>query len=156
MYNHEPKKYQCPFCRIAKRIEDKHVITRQDDIFYRDKFVTAFISSHWWPNNRGSVIIIPNKHFENIYSLPNNISHKIQDLGKKIAIALKVVYKCDAVSLRQHNEPDGNQDVWHYHLHVFPRYKNDKLYQLHSEKYLSNRKERIIFSIKLKQYFSTD
>ena len=35
---------------------------------------------------------------------------------------------CDGVSSRQHNEPAGNQDVWHYHLHVFPRWENDKLY----------------------------
>ena len=49
MYNHEPKNYKCPFCKIVKGIEDEHVITKQDDIFYQDKYITAFISSHWWP-----------------------------------------------------------------------------------------------------------
>ncbi|HEX3722191.1 MAG TPA: hypothetical protein VHV31_05340, partial [Nitrolancea sp.] len=35
---------------------------------------------------------------------------------------------CDGTSFRQHNEPAGNQEIWHYHLHVFPRYVDDDLY----------------------------
>jgi histidine triad (HIT) family protein len=41
---------------------------------------------------------------------------------------MKAAYHCDGISTRQHNEPAGNQDVWHYHLHVFPRYTDDQLY----------------------------
>jgi len=35
---------------------------------------------------------------------------------------------CSTIHARQHNGPAGNQDVWHYHLHVFPRYTNDGLH----------------------------
>jgi histidine triad (HIT) family protein len=42
---------------------------------------------------------------------------------------MKQVYDCDGVSTRQHNEPAGNQDVWHYHLHVTPRYHGDRFYE---------------------------
>ena len=45
-----------------------------------------------------------------------------------MALTMKVVYSCDGISTRQHNEPAGNQDVWHYHLHVTPRYKDDVFY----------------------------
>lgn len=41
---------------------------------------------------------------------------------------------CDGVSTRQHNEPGGNQDVWHFHQHVFPRWLGARLYQRHDEK----------------------
>jgi histidine triad (HIT) family protein len=41
---------------------------------------------------------------------------------------MKAAYGCDGTSTRQHNEPAGNQDVWHYHMHVFPRYAGDRLY----------------------------
>jgi histidine triad (HIT) family protein len=44
-------------------------------------------------------------------------------------LALKKAYACDGVSTRQHNEPAGGQDVWHYHLHVFPRFAGDDLYR---------------------------
>jgi histidine triad (HIT) family protein len=42
---------------------------------------------------------------------------------------MKRAYGCDGTSVRQHNEPAGDQDVWHYHLHVFPRYAGDDLYR---------------------------
>ena len=134
-----------------KIIENENINTKQNDIIFQDNYVTAFISSCWWKNNKGHVIIIPNKHIENIYDLPSEISYRIHDLEKDIAIALKETYKCDGVSSRQHNEPCGNQDVWHYHLHVFPRYKNDNLYK--SERENTKPEERLEYAIKLKNYF---
>lgn len=111
MYNHAPNGYICPFCLIAKGIENENLYTKQTDIIYKDDYVTAFIGAGWWMNNKGHVIIIPNSHFENIYDLPDEISANIHKLERKVAIALKEVYKCDGVSSRQHNEPCGNQDV---------------------------------------------
>ncbi|MCB2298153.1 HIT family protein [Clostridium tagluense] len=151
MYNHAPKDYICPFCLIVKGIENEHVLTKQDDIVYKDDYITAFIGAGWWNNNKGHVIIIPNNHFENIYELPNEFSAKIHEFEKEIAIAFKKVYKCDGVSSRRHNEHCGNQDVWHYHLHVFPRYKNDNLYLTGRE--LSKPEERLEYAEKLKNYF---
>ena len=154
MYNHEPEGYKCPFCRVVGWIEDKHVITKQSDVFYRDDYITAFISSHTWPNNNWNILIIPNEHIENIYSLPKNLSQKIHEFEKQVAVAFKKIYKCDAVSTRQHNEPCWNQDVWHYHLHVLPRYENDKLYTLHEEKYQEDEKQRAFYASKLREYFT--
>jgi histidine triad (HIT) family protein len=45
-----------------------------------------------------------------------------------MAVAIRSTYGCDGISTRQHNEPAGYQDVWHYHVHVFPRYTDDLLY----------------------------
>ncbi len=153
MYNHEPKGYHCPFCLLASGVENKNVLTKQDDIVYQDRLVTAFIASHWWPKNAGHVIIIPNKHFENIYDLPDNLSARIHKIERMVAIAFKAVYHCDGVSSRQHNESAGNQDVWHYHLHVFPRYKNDQLYEHHAQKQVANPEERKRYSKKIRTYF---
>ena len=63
----------------------------------------------------------------------------------------KRLYKCDGVSSRQHNEPDGGQDVWHYHLHVFPRYKNDNLYAMSRTQ--TTAEERAVYAEKLKSHF---
>jgi histidine triad (HIT) family protein len=46
---------------------------------------------------------------------------------------MKTAYSCDGISTRQHNEPAGSQDVWHYHLHVIPRYKDDQYYMTQGE-----------------------
>lgn len=151
MYNHAPKNYICPFCLIVQGIENEHVVTKQADIVHKDDHITAFISAGWWENNKGHVIIIPNRHYENIYELPDDDSVRIHTFEKQVAIAMKTVYRCDGVSSRQHNEPCGNQDVWHYHLHVFPRYKDDRLYLM--KRVLSTPEARIVYAEKLKAYF---
>ena len=74
------------------------------------------------------MIIISNEHFENIYDLPTRYVIDIHRIAKIIALAMKVVYSCDGISTRQHNEPAGNQDVWHYHMHITPRYNDDQFY----------------------------
>lgn len=61
------------------------------------------------------------------------------------------MYQCDGVSSRQHNEPCGSQDVWHYYLHVFPRYKNDELYK--TDRKNSKPEERVEYSKRIKDYF---
>lgn len=128
MYNHAPENYPCPFCLLVQGIKNEHVYSGQSDIVDQNDVVTAFVSSHQWPNNHGNVIIIPNKHFENIYDLPVTYALEIHQMAKRLALAMKLAYGCDGISTRQHNEPAGNQDVWHYHLHVTPRYQNDNIY----------------------------
>lgn len=150
MYNHAPPGYVCPFCLVVQGIENEHVYTKQQDIVYQDENVTAFISAGWWPNNPGHVLIVPNRHFENMYDLPLSYAGAIQQVAQQLALAMKETYRCDGVSTRQHNEPAGNQDVWHYHLHLFPRYTNDDLYQLRSR--FTTPKERLPYANKLKAY----
>ncbi|MBO0992765.1 HIT family protein [Bacillus sp. SD088] len=127
-FSHKPEAYECPFCRIVSGNERPNKGTKQRDIIYQNKHVTAFIASKWWPNNKGHVLVIPNKHFENIYALPAEMAAEIHRAAQLTALAMKHTYGCDGISTRQHNEPAGNQDVWHYHLHVYPRYANDTLY----------------------------
>ncbi|MNB80512.1 HIT-like protein [compost metagenome] len=152
LYVHEPQDYHCPFCLLVQGTENEHVLSRQSDILYQDELVTAFIASHWWPGNPGHVLIIPNRHIENIYSLTGELSDRIHRLEIEVAKALKETYGCDGVSSRQHNEPSGNQDVWHYHLHVFPRYKDDQLYT--SKAIMTTAEERNSYSVMLREYFA--
>ena len=133
MYNHAPEQYVCPLCLLIQGIENEHVLSVQSDIVYQDERVTALIGSHQWPNNHGNVLIVPNEHFENIYDLPVEYAADIHRVARMVAIAMKTAYGCDGVSTRQHNEPTGNQDVWHYHLHVTPRYQDDDFYTTRRE-----------------------
>lgn len=110
MYSHEPENYICPLCQIV-RGETTEKGSQEEAVIYRDESITAFIAGKWWRSNPGHVIIIPNKHIENIYDMPEEIGHKIFDFSKKISIVLKKTYRCDGISTRQHNEPVGNQDV---------------------------------------------
>ena len=151
MFNHEPKNYNCPLCVITQGKEVE--LTKREDVIFEDKEVVAYISPKWWVNNPGNVMVIPRKHVENIYDISDELLCKIQAVGKKVATAIKETYGCDGVSLRQHNEPAGGQDIWHFHLHVFPRWKDDKLYLNHENKRYVTAEERAPYAQKLKEYF---
>ena len=132
MYCHEPENYICPFCALL-RGED--TLKSYKDIIYQDNDVTAFIAPKWWVNNPGHVLVIPSQHTENIYTISDELLAKVYAVVKKVAIAMRENYDdCTGTSTRQHNEPDGNQDVWHFHVHVFPRFKDDNLYLNHENK----------------------
>jgi histidine triad (HIT) family protein len=109
------------------------VESRQSDVFYRDEDVVALISAGWWPNNPGSALIIPTQHYRNIYDIPPNAYAAVNELGRRVGVVMKEEYKCDGISLRQHNEEAGGQSVDHYHLWVFPRHHNDRLYEMYSQ-----------------------
>jgi histidine triad (HIT) family protein len=151
MYHHAPPGYVCPFCLIVAGVENDHVWTRQGDVVLRDELVTAFVSAGWWPNNAGHVIIVPNMHYENIFDLPLHCATAIHTAAQRIAVAFKQVYRCHGVSTRQHNEPAGNQDVWHYHLHIFPRYPDDQLYELINHRRRTTPDERLPYVERLRQ-----
>ena len=151
MYNHEPQNYICPFCRLLRNEEGPR--NSPQDIVYNNELVTAFISPRWWPKNVGYVLVVPNQHFENIYDLPLEYGHALHDAIREIAMAFKAVYHCDGVTTRQHNEPDGSQDVWHYHTHVFPRYKDDNFYQSTPHPEFLPSQKRVEYATMLRDYF---
>jgi len=146
-YSHAPEDYQCPFCHIVSGIYSR------DGVIYSDERVTALLSLHGLPNNPGHVLVIPNRHIENIYDLTPDIAVYVYELARQVALAFKEIYGCDGTSTRQHNEPAGNQDVWHFHLHVFPRYYDDQLYERTREWRLIAPDERRTYAEKLKRYF---
>jgi histidine triad (HIT) family protein len=153
MYHHAPPDYDCPFCRVAhNRFTKAKPITRPEDVVFRTSLATVFIASHSWPNNRGHVLIIPNQHFENIYELPLEYATEIHRLARATALAMKTVYGCEGTSTRQHNEPAGGQDVWHYHLHVYPRNQGDNLYLYKRQK--AHPEERKLYARELREYFA--
>ena len=77
------------------------------------------------------------------------MGNQLLEVSKLIAEVMKLTFQCGGISFRQHNEPDGDQDTWHYHMHVFPRYKNDRLYFGAKNKY--DPAERIQLAQKLSE-----
>ncbi len=152
MYNHQPADYSCPFCRLVRGEEDQ--INRREYVVYEDSATLAFVAPKWWVNNPGHLLIIPKIHSENLYDLPDDLLGAVYTTARKLAIALKATYHCAGISTRQHNEPAGNQDVWHFHVHLFPRYPNDNLYQNHTQQAWVGHNERLAFAHRLQAYFA--
>lgn len=128
---HEPAGYSCPFCGVQRGREDEW--NRPADIVAVTERAFARIAPKWWPGNPGAVLVMPRAHVENIYALSVDDGHAVWDLVQRVAVSMRSSYGCEGTSIRQHNEPAGDQDVWHLHVHVFPRYAGDRLYQRHED-----------------------
>lgn len=145
-----PPDYRCPFCLLASGIENEYVWSRTSDIIYRDAGVMAFIAAGQWPTTPGHVLVVPVKHFENLYDLPDELGAALFSLTRRVALAMKAAYGCEGTSTRQHNEPGGGQDVWHFHTHVFPRWSGDRLYDLTAERHQMDPARRAVYADQLR------
>lgn len=111
--------YRCPFCNIVTGGEDERTIV------WRDQRIVAALALHQQEANHGALLLFPVNHYENIYSIPIELGLPIFEATKALALALKDALACDGITIRQNNEPAGDQDVWHYHVHLIPRYTGD-------------------------------
>lgn len=155
MYNRAPPDYKCPICIAIEGVEDKNTLIRQSDMVYRDELVVGFISSFFIGENLGHVIISPKRHFENIYDLEQEYGDRIQAVARKISIAIRRAYAARGTTILQNNEPVGNQHAFHYHLHIFPRYEDDKLFKNMLDKKNTTPEERKPYAEKIKSSLRT-
>lgn len=88
--------------------------------------------------------------------MPDDQIAEVYKTVKRIAIALRATYDCDGTSTRQHNEPAGDQDLWHFHAHVYPRYNNDDLYANHYQHGFLDAEARLPYAKKLRAYFAAN
>lgn len=152
-----PENYVCPICLGVQKIESPDTLMKPTDIVYKDGLVTAFINSFFVGKNAGHVIVVPNEHFENLYVLPSEHGHRVFEIAKKIALAMKEAYGCDGITTRQNNEPAGDQHAFHFHFHIFPRYKDDGYNTVQpSEKRLAETDERAGYAMKIKAALHKD
>ncbi len=106
----------CVFCKIIAGELPAAVV-------YRDESVMAFMSLQQL--TQGHTLVIPLQHFKNIYELPDDLAGPLLGTAARVARAVKRAFKPDGVWVSQFNEPAAGQSVFHYHLHVIPRYLND-------------------------------
>jgi histidine triad (HIT) family protein len=153
MFNHEPADYVCPVCQLVAGGDEQ---ATQRDVVWRDEWATAFVAQLWWPKNHGHVLVVPNAHYENLYDLPSRYGHAIHDLAREVAIAIRHTYGCEGTSVRQHNEPAGDQHLWHYHMHVVPRYAGDDLFSTRPQQDFAAPEQRLPYADKLRAYFASE
>ena len=152
MYNHEPDAYPCPLCETIAGAENSDPWTKQSDVVYRDAYVIAWINTRWWGEIEGNVVVVPTTHVENIFDLDADLAARIHQVARDVATAMMQTYGCKGISTRQHNGPDANQDVWHYHLHVFPRNDRSDLYGRPAR--LASVDERLPYAERLRTWFA--
>ena len=106
----------CIFCKIANgEIPAKTL--------YEDEQFRVILDLG--PATKGHALILPKNHFANLYELPEETAADVMKLAKKMAAQMTEKLSCDGFNLVQNNGEVAGQTVFHYHLHLIPRYKGD-------------------------------
>ena len=109
------KKDDCIFCRIAAgEIPSRKI--------YEDSDLIAIMDLN--PTSKGHSLIIPKEHCTNIYDIDEDIAAKVMKTAKKLATKMTVALNCDGFNLLQNNGETAGQTMFHFHMHLIPRYKD--------------------------------
>jgi len=107
---------ECIFCRI---LEGEIPAFR----IHEDDATLAFMDIN--PISEGHLLIIPKKHFANIWDSDPEALGRVMSTTKLVATALRDVLGIDSMNLLQANGRWAVQTVEHFHLHLIPRREND-------------------------------
>lgn len=108
----------CVFCKIISGEIPSYKI-------FEDHTVIVFLDAN--PASKGHALIVPKTHFDNIYDLPEETFNHIASVIKKLSKAIKEKLNADGLNLINSNGKEAQQDVPHFHIHMIPRYKGDKI-----------------------------
>lgn len=106
----------CIFCKIANGEIPSATL-------YEDEDFRVILDLG--PASKGHSLILPKSHAANIYELPDETAAKAMVLAKKMATKLRDGLNCDGFNIVQNNGEIAGQTVFHFHMHIIPRYKND-------------------------------
>ena len=108
----------CIFCKIANG--EIPAATLYEDENFR-------VILDLGPASKGHALILPKSHAANIYELSDEMAAKAMILAKKMATAMTAALKCDGFNIVQNNGECAGQTVFHFHMHLIPRYKGDEV-----------------------------
>ena len=106
----------CIFCKIAGGDIPSSTV-------YEDEQFRVLLDLS--PATKGHALILPKQHYANIFEIDENILRDLIVLAKKVASAMKETLNCDGVNIVQNNGEAAGQTVFHFHMHLIPRFKDD-------------------------------
>ena len=108
----------CIFCKIANGEIPSATI-------YEDEDFRAILDLG--PASKGHALLLPKEHYADLFALPDETAEKVLPVAKKIVSRMKDVLGCDGYNLVQNNGECAGQTVFHFHMHMIPRSKDDKV-----------------------------
>lgn len=106
----------CIFCKIANGEIPSATL-------YEDENFRVILDLG--PASKGHALILPKKHAANLFELPDETAAKAIVLAKKVGSVLQEGLHADGVNIVQNNGEAAGQTVFHFHMHIIPRYEND-------------------------------
>lgn len=112
------KDENCIFCKLA----NGEIPTAT---LYEDEDFRVILDAS--PASKGHALILPKEHYANLYELDDEVAAKVLVLAKKMIIKLTDLLGCDGYNIVQNNGEAAGQTVFHFHMHLIPRYKDDQV-----------------------------
>ena len=112
------KDNNCIFCKLANGEIPTATI-------YEDEDFRVILDAN--PAAKGHALILPKEHYANLYELDDELAGKSMILAKKMITKLTKALDCDGYNIVQNNGEAAGQTVFHYHVHMIPRHKDDKV-----------------------------
>jgi len=114
------------FEKIIQREIPAHIV-------YEDNLAIAFLDIS--QISKGHTLVVPKKSYPNLLSMPDDLLQHLIVVAKKVAHAIEKTFKPEGFNLLNNNGEIAGQTVFHFHIHVVPRYSKDELhYQVNSRK----------------------
>lgn len=110
------KKDDCIFCKIANGEIPSATL-------YEDERFRVILDLG--PASKGHALILSKEHYPNLYELPDELAEKVILLAKKMIVKMTKALDCDGFNVVQNNGAPAGQTVFHFHMHLIPRYEND-------------------------------
>ena len=105
----------CIFCKLANGDIPTNII-------YEDDEFKVFMDVA--PATKGHALVLPKDHYANIYEIDSEILGKAIQIGQKVVKHVTPILNCDGYNLLQNNGEIAGQTIFHFHLHLIPRYKD--------------------------------
>ena len=106
----------CIFCKLANGDIPTNTV-------YEDEKFRVILDLS--PATKGHALILPKNHYKNLYELPEETAADVMKLAKKMAVMMTEKLHADGFNLVQNNNEVAGQTVFHFHLHLIPRYNGD-------------------------------
>jgi histidine triad (HIT) family protein len=108
----------CIFCAIVAGEQPAHLVDE-------DEHTIAFLDILPW--TRGHALVVPRRHSRNLYEIDDDDLRAAGLAAKRLAGRMRERLECDGINLLNSSEPAANQEVFHFHIHVLPRWDGDGL-----------------------------
>lgn len=109
-------KDDCIFCKLANGVFETNTV-------YEDEQFRVILDAA--PATKGHALILPKNHYANIYEIDEDVAASAMKLAKKLIVDFTAKLNCDGYNIVQNNGETAGQTVFHFHMHLIPRYEGD-------------------------------
>ncbi len=115
------KDKDCIFCKITQKVIPSNIVYEDDDVL-------AFLDIS--QTTKGHTLVISKEHYENFLTAPKEAMHKVMDVAQRIGQAQIMMLGAKGVNILTNVNKEAGQSVYHFHVHVIPRYISDEGFRI--------------------------